>query len=48
VLAAEEYLRIERAAEWKSESIDGEMYVMAGASPRHAIIAANLIGELGN
>ena len=47
-LTPEEYLRIERAAEWKSEYIDGEMFAMAGASPRHAQIAANLIRELGN
>jgi Uma2 family endonuclease len=47
-LTAEEYLRVERAAEWKSEYIDGEMFAMAGASPRHAIIAANLVRVLGN
>lgn len=42
----EEYLRIERAAEWKSEYIDGEMFAMAGASPRHVLIAMNLGAEL--
>lgn len=47
-LTPEEYLRIERAAEWKSEYIDGEMFAMAGASPRHAIISANVVRELGN
>lgn len=41
-----EYLRIERAAEWKSEYIDGEMFAMAGASPRHVLITTNLAGEL--
>ncbi len=45
-LTAEEYLRIERAAEWKSEFIDGETFAMAGASPRHVLIATNLVGEL--
>src|ERR1043165_2419613 len=45
-LPPQEYLRIERAAQGKSEYIDGEMYAMAGASPRHAIIAANVVGEL--
>ncbi len=44
----EEYLRIERAAEWKSEYIDGEMFAMAGASHRHTIIAGNFVRELGN
>src|SRR5439155_26407711 len=45
-LTPEEYLRIERAAEWKSEYIDGEMFAMARASPQHAIIVFNLGGEL--
>lgn len=44
-LTPEEYLRIERAAEWKSEYIDGEMFAMAGASPRHVLVATNLAGE---
>jgi Uma2 family endonuclease len=45
-LTPEEYLRIERAAEWKSEYIDGEMFAMAGASPRHTLIVGNIVGEL--
>jgi Uma2 family endonuclease len=45
-LTPEEYLRVERAAEWKSEFIDGEMYAMAGASPRHVLITTNVSGEL--
>jgi Uma2 family endonuclease len=47
-LTPEEYLRIERAAEWKSEFVDGEMFAMAGAAFRHNQIAANVIRELGN
>lgn len=47
-LTPEEYLRLERAAEWKSEYIDGEMFAMAGASPRHVLIATNLARELGH
>jgi Uma2 family endonuclease len=47
-LSPEDYLRIERAAEWKSEYIDGEMFAMAGASPRHVLIATNLARVLGN
>lgn len=47
-LTPEEYLRIERAAEWKTEYIDGEMFAMAGASPRHGLITGNLVRELGN
>ena len=47
-LTPEKYLRIEREAEWKSEYIDGEMFAMAGASPRHGFIVGNLVRELGN
>ena len=47
-LTPEEYLRIERAAEWKSEYVDGEMFAMAGASLRHTLIAGNIVRELGN
>lgn len=47
-LTPEEYLRIERAAEWKSEYIDGEMFAMSGASLRHGYIVGNLVRELGN
>ncbi|MEO8028971.1 MAG: Uma2 family endonuclease [Bryobacteraceae bacterium] len=42
----QEYLLVERAAEIKSEYLDGQMYGMAGASPEHNIITANLIAEL--
>ena len=45
-LTPEEYLRIERAAEWKSEYIDGKMLAMASAPPRHVLITTNLVGEL--
>ena len=47
-LTPEEYLRFERAAEWKSEYVDGDMFAMSGASPRHVLIATNLARELGN
>ena len=42
-----EYLDIERAAGFKSEFFHGEMFAMAGGSPMHSLIAANLIRELG-
>src|ERR1043165_3203008 len=42
-----EYLAVERAAPFKSEFFGGEMFAMAGGSPMHSLIAANLIGELG-
>jgi Uma2 family endonuclease len=44
-LSPEEYLAIERQAEYKSEYVDGVMYAMAGGSERHNLIAGNLIAE---
>lgn len=45
-LTEAEYLAIERAAGFKSEFFNGEMFAMAGGSPIHSLIAANIIGEL--
>ena len=45
-LTPAEYLELERRAEYKSEYFQGEMFAMAGASPRHGLIALNLGGEL--
>ena len=42
----EEYLEIERAAEFKSEYIDGEMFAMSGASYRHAMIVMSVGAQL--
>jgi len=47
-ITPEEYLRIERAAETKSEYYQGKMFAMAGASRSHSLIAGNLFRELGN
>ena len=44
----EEYLALERQAEFKSEYFAGEVFAMAGASQRHNLIAANVIRLLGN
>ena len=41
-----EYLRIERAARVRSEYFAGEMFAMAGGSPRHSLIKTNQVGEL--
>ena len=35
----EQYLEIKRAAEFRSEYIDGEVYAMSGGSKNHALIA---------
>lgn len=45
-LTPEEYLEHERKAEYKSEYLRGEVFAMAGASPRHALIVTNLVREL--
>lgn len=45
-LTPQEYLDYERQAETKSEYYNGEMYALAGASPRHTVIAANVIATL--
>jgi len=47
LLSPEEYLEQERRAEYKSEYLVGEIFALAGASRRHALIVTNLIGELG-
>jgi Uma2 family endonuclease len=44
----EEYLAMERAALYKSEYLDGEIFAMAGASEQHILIEANIIGQLNN
>jgi Uma2 family endonuclease len=45
-LTPEEYLKHERAAETKSEYIDGMLVAMAGASLSHILITVNIAGEL--
>lgn len=47
-LTAEDYLTIERSAEFKSEYFDGEIFAMSGASEPHNIIVTNTVVELGN
>ena len=45
-ITPEEYLRIERQSEYRSEYFGGEMFAMAGASQEHNIISVNLTAEL--
>ncbi|MEA3213362.1 MAG: hypothetical protein QOE70_6419 [Chthoniobacter sp.] len=45
-LTAEEYLAIERAADYRSEFCDGEMFAMAGGTQQHNLIVGNLRAEL--
>ena len=46
--AAEEYLAFERASDEKHEFIDGNIYLMTGASRQHNLIVFNLARALGN
>jgi Uma2 family endonuclease len=46
LLTPAEYLRIERAALYRSEYFAEEMFAMAGGSPRHSLIKTNLVSEL--
>jgi Uma2 family endonuclease len=41
-LTPEQYLEIERKAEYKSEYYEGEMFAMAGAREAHNLVAGNL------
>ena len=43
----DEYIALERAAATKSELVNGEIFAMAGAKPRHNALAANLVAALG-
>lgn len=47
-VSVEEYLALEERAEFKSEYFDGEIFAMAGGTPEHSLIAANLVRVLGN
>jgi Uma2 family endonuclease len=47
-ISEREYLALERTSEDRHEYVNGEMYAMAGGSPLHAAIAANLSRVLGN
>jgi Uma2 family endonuclease len=42
----EEYLAIERNAEYKSEYLNGEIFAMSGASRKHNLISGNVYAAL--
>src|SRR5437879_6199480 len=44
-LTPEQYLEIERKAEFRSEYFRGEMFAMAGATEPHNMIAGNVFGQ---
>lgn len=45
-ITPEEYLELERIAETKSEYYNGEIFALAGASPRHVLIMTNVASEI--
>ena len=45
-LTPEQYLEIERKAEFKSEYFQGEMFAMSGAREPHILIVANAVASL--
>jgi len=45
-ITPEEYLDLEREAEYKNEYFAGEVFAMVGASRKHNLIAVNLLGEM--
>jgi len=45
-LTPEQYLEIERRAEYKSEYYKGEMFAMAGAKQAHNLLVGNLVAGL--
>jgi Uma2 family endonuclease len=47
-LTPQEYLALERLAEFKSEYLRGEVFAMAGASYKHTLAKDNLAGETRN
>ncbi len=47
-LSPEEYLAQDRAAEYKSEYLDGETYAMSGGALSHSALSARLAAELLN
>jgi len=44
LLTPEQYLEIERKAEYKSEYYNGEMFAMAGAKETHKVLVTTLVG----
>lgn len=46
IFTEDEYIELERRAETRSELINGEIFAMAGAKPRHNVIALNVAAEI--
>jgi Uma2 family endonuclease len=48
LMTEEAYLLAEESADYKSEYIDGQIYVMSGAKANHNLITGNVYREMGN
>jgi len=46
--SVDEYLALDREADYKSEYVAGEIFAMGGASPRHVLIMSNTAREFGS
>lgn len=46
LITPQEYLALERESETKSEYYAGEVFALAGASPRHNLIAGNVLAAI--
>ncbi len=44
----DEYLALERDAEYKNEYLDGEIYAMSGGSPNHSKLTVNATVVIGS
>ncbi len=47
-ISPKEYLEMERASDEKHEYFDGQVYLMSGASLKHAKVATNLMVRVGS
>jgi len=45
-ISPQEYLRLERQAEYKSEYLNGEIFAMSGASRKHNLLTTNISTSL--
>ena len=45
-ISPQEYLRLERQSEYKSEYVNGQIFAMTGASRKHNLITTNISREL--
>ena len=46
IITEEEYLSVERMAEYKSQYYKGEIFAMAGATFQHTLLVSNLLAVL--